>query len=97
MELQLSQKEKTEPAESTKNTEKFGNTIMKISIFTLVVENLQFNCHQCNRTNSFKKGLKQRMWIKQNSREDFRHYHFDHCIQVYKKYWKDKKKCEECN
>ena len=46
MKLQLSQKEETEPAEKTENTEKLGNTIMEISIFTLAVENLQFNCDQ---------------------------------------------------
>jgi hypothetical protein len=85
MELLPSQKEKTEPAENTKNIEKLGNTIMEISIYTLAVENLQFNCHQCNRTNSSEKGLRQCMWMKQNSSEDFRHYHFDRCSQVYKK------------
>ena len=37
------------------------------------------------------------MWLKQSSSEDFRHYHFDRCSQVYKKYLKDKKKCEEGN
>ena len=52
MKLQLSQKEETEPAENTENTEKLGNTIREISIFTLVMENLQFNCDQCNRTSS---------------------------------------------
>ena len=85
MKLQLSQKEETEPAENTENTEKLGNTIIEISIFTLAVENLQFNCDQCNRTNSSEKGLQQHMWLKQNSSEDFRHYHFDRCSQVYKK------------
>ena len=41
----------TEPTENAKNTEKLGNTIMvsEISIFTLAVDNLQFNCDQCNR------------------------------------------------
>ena len=45
--------EETEPAENAENTEKLGNTIMvlHISIFTLAVENLQFNCNQCKRTN----------------------------------------------
>ena len=52
MKLKLSQKEETEHAENTQNTEKLGNTIMEISIFTLAMENLQFNCDQCNRTNS---------------------------------------------
>ena len=84
MKLQLSQKEETEPAENTENTEKLGNTIMDISILTLAVENLQFNCDQCNRTNSSEKGLQQHMWMKQNSSEDFRHYHFDHCSPVKK-------------
>ena len=51
MKLQMSQKEETVPAENTENTEKLGNTFMDISIFTLTVENLQFNCDQCNRTN----------------------------------------------
>ena len=79
--LQLSQREETEPAENTENTETLGNTIMvsDISIFTLDVENLQFNCDQCNKTNSSDKGLTQHMWMKQNPSEDFRHYHFDHC------------------
>ena len=85
MKLQLSQKEETEPAENTENTEKLGNTIIEISNFTLAVENLQFNCDQCNRTNSSEKGLQQHMWLKQNSSEDFRHYHFDRCSQAYKK------------
>ena len=84
MKLQLSQKEETEPAENYENTEKSGNTIMEISIFTLAVENLQFNCDQCNRTNSSEKRLQQHMWLKQNSSEDFRHYYFDRYSQVYK-------------
>ena len=44
--------EETEPAENAENTKKLGNTIMvsEISIFTLWVENLQFNCDQCNKT-----------------------------------------------
>ena len=72
--------------------------VSDISIFTLAVEILQFNCDQCNRTNSSEKGLQQHMWLKQNSSEDFRHYHFNCCSQVYKKkYLKDKKKCEEGN
>ena len=41
MKLQLSQKEETEPAENAENTEKLGNTIMEIPIFTLAMENLQ--------------------------------------------------------
>ena len=49
MKLQLSQKEETEPAENTENTDKLGNTITEISFFTLAVENLQFNCDQCFR------------------------------------------------
>ena len=42
--------EETEPVENAENTEKFENKIMvsKISIFTVAVENLQFNCEQCN-------------------------------------------------
>ena len=83
--LQLSQKEETEPADNTENTDKLGNTIMEISISTLAVENVQFNCDQCNRTNSSEKGLQQHMWMKQNSNEDFRHYHIDHSSQVYKR------------
>ncbi len=49
----------TEPAENAENTEKIESTIMvsEISIFTLAVENLQFNCDQCNKTNSSEKGL----------------------------------------
>jgi hypothetical protein len=83
----LSQNEGTEPAENTENTEKLGNAIMvsEISIFTLALQNLQFNCDHCNRTNSSKKGLTQLMWMKQKPSEDCRHYHFDHCSQVYKK------------
>ena len=93
MKLQLSQKEETEPAENTENTEKLGHTIMEITFYTLAVENQQFNCDQCNRTNSSEKVLQQHMWLKQNSSEDFRHYNFDCCSQVYnKKYLKDKKK-----
>ena len=77
----------TEPAENTENTEKLGNTIMvtEISIFTLAVENLQFNCDQCDRTSSFEKRLTQHMLMKQKPSENCRHYHFDHCSQVYKK------------
>ena len=83
MNLQLSHKKETEPAENTENTKKLGNTIMvsEISIFALAVENLQFNCDQCNGTNSSEKGWTQHMWMKQNPCEDFRHYHFDHCSQ----------------
>ena len=79
--------ENTEPAEYAENTEKLGNTIMisEISIFTLAVKNLQFNCDHCNRTNSSEKGLTQHMWMKQYPSKDFRHYHFDYCSQVYKK------------
>ena len=41
--------EETEPAVNAENTEKLGNTItvFDISIFTLSVENLKFNCDQC--------------------------------------------------
>ena len=48
----------TEPAENAENTGKLGNTIMVPEIFflTLVEENLQFNCDQCNNTNSSEKG-----------------------------------------
>ena len=53
----------TELAENAENTEKFGNTITvsEMSIFTLAGENLQFNCDQCNKTNSSKRGLTQHM------------------------------------
>ena len=39
----------TEPAENAPNTEKLRNTITvsELSIFTLTVENLHFNCDQC--------------------------------------------------
>ena len=98
MTLQLSQKEETEPAENTENTEKLGKTIMEISIFTLPVENLQLNCDQFNRRNSSEKGLQQHMWLKQNSSEDFRHYNFDCCSQVYQKIPEgQEKKWEEVN
>ena len=88
----------TEPAENAENTEKLRSTKMglEISIFTLAVENLQFNCDQCKRTNSSENGLTQHMWMKQYSSKDFRHIHFDYCSHVYKKYLKDKIKCEKC-
>ena len=57
--------------------------VSEISIFILAVENLQFNCDQCNRTNSSEKRLTEHMWKKQNPSEDFRHYQFDHCSQAY--------------
>ena len=59
--------DETEPAENAENTEKLGNTIMvsEISIFTLAVEDLQFNCDQCNRPKSSEKGLTQHIWMKQ--------------------------------
>ena len=49
----------TEHAENAENPEKLGNTIMvsDLSIFTLAVENLQFNCDKCNRANSPEKGV----------------------------------------
>ena len=66
--------------------------------FTLAVEKPQFNCDQCNITNSSEKELTQHMWMKNYPSEDFRHYHFDYCSQnLKKKYLNDKKKCEECN
>ena len=75
-----------EDAENAENTEKFGNTIMvsEIAIFTLAVEDLQFNCDQCNRANSSEKGLTQHMRMKQYPSNDLRHYHFDFYSQVYK-------------
>ena len=39
--------------------------VFEISIFPLTVDNLPFNCDQCYKTNSSKKGLTQHMWIKQ--------------------------------
>ena len=53
--------EKTEPADN--DTDKLENKIMvsEISIFTVAVENLQFNCDQCNKTNSSDKGFTQYM------------------------------------
>ena len=72
--------------------------VSEISIFTLAMENLQFSCDQCNKTNSSEKGLIQHMWMKQYHSKDFRHNHLDYCRQVYKKkYLKDKLKCEEFN
>ena len=66
MNLQLSHKKETAPAENTENTEKLGNTIRvsEIPIFTLAVDNRQFNCDQCHRTNSYEKGWTERMWMK---------------------------------
>jgi hypothetical protein len=77
----------TEPAENAENTEKFGSTIMvsEISIFTLAVENLQFNFNQCNKINSSEKGLTQHMWMKKYPSNYFRHYYFDYCNQDDKK------------
>ena len=79
--------EETEPAKNVENTEKLGNTIMvsEISNFTFAAENLQFNCDQCNKTNSSKKGLTQHMWTKLYPNKRYRHYHFDYCSQNYKK------------
>ena len=78
--------DETEPAENAENTEELGKIIIvsEIAIFTLAVENLQFNCDQCNRTNSFEKGLTQHMWMKQYPSNDLRHYLFKYCSQVYK-------------
>ena len=91
--------EETEHTENAENNEKLGNTIMvsEISMFTLAVDNLQFNCYQCNRTNSSEKGLTQHLWMKQYPSKEFRHYHFDYCSQGFKKYLEDKKKREEGN
>ena len=86
--------ESVEDTKPDKNTEKLGNTNMfsEISIFTLTVENHQFHCDQCNRTNSSKKGLTQHIWMKQYPSKNFIHYSFDNCSKVYKKkYLKDKK------
>ena len=70
----------------------------EISIFTVALENLQFNCDQCNKTNPSDKGLTQYIWMKQHPSNKFSHYHLDYCSQDYKKkYLKDKKKCEEGN
>ena len=71
----------TEPAEYVENTEKLGNTIMVSEISIC----LQFNCDQCNKTNSSEKGLTQHMLMKKYPSMDFRHYHFDHFDQDYKK------------
>ena len=51
--------EETKHAENAENTEKLGNTIMvsQLSIFNLAVENRQFNCDKCSRTNSPEKGV----------------------------------------
>ena len=73
--------EKTEPAENTENTEKLGNTIMVSDIFTLNVENMQFDWDQCNITNSSEKGLTQHMWMKQFPSKNFRHYHSDYAVR----------------
>ena len=77
----------TEPAEYAENTVKLGNAIMvsDIYIFTLAVENLQFNCDQCNQTNSSENGLTQHMWMKKYSSNYFTQYRFDYCSQDYKK------------
>ena len=79
--------EETDPAENAENTEKLGNIIMvsEISIFTLVVENLQFTFDQCNKTKFSEKELTQHMWMKPYPSKDFRQDHFDYCSQVYKK------------
>ena len=66
--------EETEPADNAENTEKLENYIMvsEISIFTVAVENLQFNCDQCNKTNSSDNGLTQYMWMNQHPSNKFR-------------------------
>ena len=78
--------------ENAENTEKLGSTMMvsDISIFTLAVENLQFICDQCKRTNSSEKGLTQHIWMKQYPSKDFRHYNFEYCSQVYENTGQDK-------
>ena len=58
--------------------------VSEIGIFTLTVDNLQFNCDQCNRTNSSENGLTQHVWMKQYPSKDFGHYNFDYRSQVYK-------------
>ena len=58
--------------------------VSEIGIFSLAVDNLQFDCDQCNRTNSSEKGLRQHVWIKQYPSKVLRHYHFDYQSQVYK-------------
>ena len=52
-------------SENAENIENLGNIIMvsEILIFTLGVENLQFNSDQCNKTNSCKKGVTRHMDI----------------------------------
>ena len=60
-------------------------SLSEISIFTVAVENLQFICDQCKKTNSSDKGLTQHMWMKQHPSNEFRHYHIDYCSQDYKK------------
>ena len=74
--------EETEPAENAENTEKLENKIMvsEILFFTVAVENLQFNCDQCNKINSSDiiMGLTQYMWMKQHPSNKFRHDHFDY-------------------
>ena len=74
--------QETEPAENAENTEKMRNTIMvsEISILKfLAVENLQFNCDQCNTTNSSENGLTQHIRMKQYPSKDFIHYNFYYC------------------
>ena len=72
--------EETEPAENAEDTEKLKNKTLlsEIPIFNVAVENLQFNCDQCNKTISSDKGLTQYMWRKQHPSNKFRHYHFDY-------------------
>ena len=57
--------EETEPDENAGNNRKSENTTMvcEISIFSLAVESLLFNCDQCNKTNSSEKGLTKHIWI----------------------------------
>ena len=57
----------------------------EISILTLAVENLQFNCDKCNKTNSSENGLMQHMLMKKYPSKDFRYYHSDYFSQDYKK------------
>ena len=80
--------------ESVEETEKLGNIIMvsDISIFTMAVEILQFNCDQCNRTNSSEKGLTQHMWMKQYPSKNFRNYHLINAVRFVKKKTEGKEK-----
>ena len=69
-----------------------------IFLFSLAVENLQFNCDQYNRTNSSENGLSQHVWLKQNPSKDFSITILISAVRFIKRIPEgQEKKCEEGN